>query len=204
MWSYKNIGATLAVALILVAPACGGTGEVHTAGAADEAETVPSGAEASPVQEPQLNDPSARMHLQGDSASVLARVTKIGDTTIDIEIDRVLSGGRDAERLPDRCNTKLAPGGRLTAVEVYPDVLDEARSRLEVGNLALFIGDVCEQHRDGELGVVGTFPNGRLVGADGTIDLGDGDVVTVDEAAKLAGSSWADVAAVPQLSLIHI
>ena len=174
-----------------------------TAGACGRATPVTSGeqpgASAEPPTQPSRDTDerdlggravSVREELTGGLAALLARVDSTDGRFAKVEVTEVLTTGLDYERSTD-CGERRQ-GEHLTIENATTGYEND----LLPGDIALFVGTPCEDHRDG-LRLTASSPNGRKV-VDGTIDLGGGDIVTLDEARRLAGADWK-----PQAPLEH-
>lgn len=145
-------------------------------------ETI-SGEEESPVFFASL-----RTNLEGEDASVVGAVLDVQGEVLEVSVVEVLSAGLQAKQNPTMC-PRLEAGYRFEVTNTTAKFNND----LKVGEKALFVGQMCDEFRAGEMWIVPNSPNARRLGEGGIIDLGGGDVITLDEARKLAGRSFAPV-----------
>lgn len=133
-------------------------------------------------------DQSLRVSLEGEDTVLIGTVESATGEVLAVSTDEVLSAGLQAKQHPERCPT-LEAGYRFQVTNTTAQFKNDLRE----GDQALFIGQMCDEYREGRMRLISNAPNGRRVDKDGTIDLGGGDIITLDEARAAAGRSFAPV-----------
>jgi hypothetical protein len=191
--SHKPFVVALAAsALLLSGASCasdkviiseGGTSQPTARASAAELAQSPASEGEAPVIKSSL-----RQDLEAENTVLLGTVLSVQGGSIQVSTDEVLSAGLQAKQNPDRCPS-FEVGYRFVLVNSTPNTKND----LGVGEQGLFVGEMCDEYRDGQMLLVTSAPNARRVSTEGTIDLGGGDIITVDEARRVAGISFAPV-----------
>lgn len=192
-----GLQTALAVAAIVALSGCGDDQRMDTSRNSPKQDTpdtaittaVPADA-AREIEQPLVVE-SLRGPLTGEDSSVIGEVQSVEGDRLTVETTEVLSAGLQARQNPDRC-PNIAAGYSFTVV----NTTDRFENDLAAGDAALFIGQMCDDYRNGELWIPQNGPNGRRLLDDDQLDLGGGDTISLDEARNIAGSFWADVPAV--------
>ena len=195
--SRTGLAVPLASALFISTISCGSDGVVTAGRATSEGSVAATStlvsAPTGPESEAPVFDRSLRLSLEGDNPVLIGTVLSVKGDLLRVSVDEVLSAGLHAKQEPDAC-VAVDVGSEFEVA----NTTSQFRNDLVDGDQALFLGQLC----DGQMELMRNAPNARRVSADGTIDLGGGDLITSDEARKVAGRSFAPVpVAVDQLDL---
>lgn len=125
---------------------------------------------------------SVRGGLTGGHAAIAATVRRVDGTNVDVVIDEVLTPGEYAGEYDECPVLRIGQELRIqnATKQFANDLIEQDR--------ALFVGNACNPSRP-TIQLEPFGPNGRKI-VDDRVDLGSGDVVSMDEARSLAGAGW--------------